>query len=281
MIDRRIFLGSAAAFMGFPSACFGQGIGLGLKDIIRQGELVVGKTDPGTALRLDDTPLAVSREGNFAFGFAYDRKTPSVLNILYTDGWAERRDITPTIREYEIQRISGLPENFVSPPVEVLDRIRRESASIKEARARATDAAWFAEGFDWPVPGIVSSLFGSQRVLNGQPRAPHLAVDIAAPIGTPIRAAAPGIVSLTGDLYFDGLFTIVDHGQGVSTCYAHQDRILVSKGDHIDRGQTIGEVGKTGRVTGPNLHWGMNWFQLDLDPSLSTSTPRPPKERAT
>jgi murein DD-endopeptidase MepM/ murein hydrolase activator NlpD len=159
----------------------------------------------------------------------------------------------------------------------VLDRIKRESAAMKDAREGVTDASWFADGFDWPVPGIVSSLFGSQRILNGEPRAPHLAVDIAAPTGTPIHAAAKGTVSLTGDLYFDGLFTILDHGQGISTCYAHQSRILVSKGDMIDRGQVIGEVGRTGRVTGPNLHWGMNWFQLGLDPSLSTSTPKPLK----
>jgi len=275
-MNRRILLGSLAAFIGLPSASFGQG-SLGLKDIIRQGELIVGKTDPGTVLRLDGQPLAVSRNGAFALGFAYDRKEPSILDILYTDGVMERRDITPAIREYEIQRISGLPESFVTPPAGVLDRIKGESAAIRQARERVTDASWFADGFEWPVSGIVSSLFGSQRILNGEPRAPHLAVDIAAPIGTPIRAAAPGVVSLTGDLYFDGLFTIVDHGQGVSTCYAHQDRILVNPGDAIDRGQMIGEVGKTGRVTGPNLHWGLNWFQVGLDPSLATSAPRPPK----
>jgi murein DD-endopeptidase MepM/ murein hydrolase activator NlpD len=277
MIDRRIFLASAAAFIGLPGACVGQGAGLGLKDSIRPGELIVGKTDPGTTITLDAKPVAVSREGRFAFGFAYDRKRSSTLEALFADGSMERREITPALREYEIQRISGLPESFVTPPADVLDRIKRESASIKDARESASDFAFFADGFEWPVAGIVSSLYGSQRILNGQPRAPHLAVDIAAPTGTPIRSAAPGIVTLIGDLYFDGMFTILDHGQGVSTCYAHQDRILVNKGDMVERGQVIGEVGRTGRVTGPNLHWGMNWFQLDLDPSLSTAAPRPPK----
>jgi murein DD-endopeptidase MepM/ murein hydrolase activator NlpD len=277
MIDRRIFLGSAAALMALPRASVGQAIGLGLKSVIRQGELIVGKTDPGTTIRLDEKRVAVSRDGRFAFGFAYDQKRSSILDVRFTDGSMERHEITPSIREYEIQRISGLPENFVSPPAEVLDRIKRESAVMKDARERMTEASWFADGFEWPVPGIVSSLFGSQRILNGEPRAPHLAVDIAAPTGTPIHAPASGIVSLIGDFYFDGMFTILDHGQGVSTCYAHQNRLLVNKDDVIDRGQVIGEVGRTGRVTGPNLHWGMNWFQIGLDPSLSTSAPRPLK----
>jgi murein DD-endopeptidase MepM/ murein hydrolase activator NlpD len=277
MIDRRIFLGSAPALMALPCASVGQAIGLGLKAIIRQGELIIGKTEPGTTIRLDEKPVPVSRDGRFAFGFAYDQKRPSSLDVRFTDGSMERHEITPSIREYEIQRISGLPESFVNPPAEVLDRIKRESAGMKDARERATEASWFADGFEWPVHGIVSSLFGSQRILNGEPRAPHLAVDIAAPTGTPIRAPASGIVSLTGDFYFDGLFTILDHGQGVSTCYAHQSRLFVNRGDMIDRGQVIGEVGRTGRVTGPNLHWGMNWFQIGLDPSLSTSAPRPLK----
>ena len=277
MIDRRIFLGSAAALMALPCASVAQAIGLGLKAVIRQGELIIGKTDPGTTIRLDEKPVPVSPDGRFAFGLAYDQKRPSTLDVRFTDGSMERHEITPAIREYEIQRISGLPESFVSPPAGVMDRIKRESAGMIDARERATEASWFADGFEWPVHGIVSSLFGSQRILNGEPRAPHLAVDIAAPAGTPIRAPASGIVSLVGDFYFDGLFTILDHGQGVSTCYAHQSRLLVNRGDMIDRGQVIGEVGRTGRVTGPNLHWGMNWFQIGLDPSLSTSAPRPPK----
>ena len=104
-----------------------------------------------------------------------------------------------------------------------------------------------------------------------------MAVDIAAPTGTPIGAPAEGVVSLIGDFYFDGLTTILDHGQGVSTYYAHQSRIVVKQGDRVVRGQVIGEVGKTGRVTGPNLHWGMNWLQVAVDPSLSTATTVPPR----
>jgi murein DD-endopeptidase MepM/ murein hydrolase activator NlpD len=277
MIDRRIFLGTVATLLALPRAAVAQAAGLGLKPVIRQGELIVGTVDPDATITLGQTRVAVSRDGHFAFGFGYDQKATAILDVRFRDGGTERHEITPALRDYEIQRISGLPETLVTPPADVLERIKRESADLKAAREGVTEASWFADGFDWPVPGIVSSLFGSQRILNGQPRAPHLAVDIAAPTGTPIHAAAQGIVSLTGDLYFDGLFTVLDHGQGVSTCYAHQSRIAVSKGDRIARGQVIGEVGRTGRVTGPNLHWGMNWFQVGLDPSLSTAEPRPPK----
>ena len=276
MIDRRTFLATGAALALLPSVSRAQSARIDLKAVIRQGELIVGKAAPGAAIRFDEKRIPLSQDGTFAFGLPYDQKKTSILDVRYADGSTERREITPSLREYEIQRLSGLPESLVTPPAETLERIKRERAAVIEARERMTDGSWFAGGFDWPVPGIVSSLFGSQRILNGEPRAPHLAVDIAAPTGTPIHAPAEGIVSFTGDLYFDGLFTMLDHGMGVSTCYAHQSKQLVGIGDRVARGQVLGEVGRTGRVTGPNLHWGLNWFQIGLDPSLSTSAPKPP-----
>jgi len=148
---------------------------------------------------------------------------------------------------------------------------------MRDKRERESDNSWFTDGFDWPAAGILSSRYGSQRILNGEPRAPHLAVDIAAPTGTPIHAAADGIVTIVDDFYLNGQFTLLDHGHGVSTCYQHQSKQLVKPGDKVVRGQLIGEVGQTGRVTGPSLHWGMNWFQVSLDPSHSTPTSAPPK----
>jgi murein DD-endopeptidase MepM/ murein hydrolase activator NlpD len=278
MLDRRLFLLSAACLAGLPRIALAQPSRTILIGGLKQGELIIGKTEPGTRIALDGKVLRVSTGGSFAFGFAYNRKTPSVIDARYADGSTESRNLDPVIREYEIQRITGLPTPLVTPPPETIERIKRESAVINQARARDTDATWFANGVDWPVSGIVSSLFGSQRILNGEPRAPHMAVDIAAPTGTPIAAPMDGIVALVGDFYFDGGFTILDHGHGVSTCYGHQSKQLVTVGDRIAHGQIIGEVGQTGRATGPNLHWGMNWFQTDLDPSLATSTPRPLKQ---
>lgn len=277
MMNRRSFLAATAAILALPRRATGQQPRYALEGELRQGELVIGKTEAGTRIALDGKPLRVSQDGRFAFGFPYNQKTRSVLVLRYADGMSESRDITPQLRDYEIQRISGLPAPYVTPPDELLARIKRESEIMRRVHARDTDSVWFADGFDWPIAGIVSSLFGSQRILNGEPRAPHLAVDIAAPTGTPIRAPADGIVSLIGDFYFDGGFTILDHGHGVSTCYGHQSKKLVAEGDKVLRGQVLGEVGQTGRATGPHLHWGMNWFQTDVDPSLSTPTTRPPK----
>jgi murein DD-endopeptidase MepM/ murein hydrolase activator NlpD len=107
---------------------------------------------------------------------------------------------------------------------------------------------------------------------------PHFGVDIAAPAGTPIAAPAPAHVALVGpDFYLEGGLTILDHGHGVTTCYLHQSKQLVKVGDMVARGQVIGEVGMTGRATGPHLHWGLNWFQMRLDPSRSARTPAPAK----
>jgi murein DD-endopeptidase MepM/ murein hydrolase activator NlpD len=108
--------------------------------------------------------------------------------------------------------------------------------------------------------------------------APHFGVDIAAPAGTPIHAPADGIVSLAEpDFYLTGGTTLLDHGHGVSTTYIHQSALKVKAGDAVKRGDLIGLVGMKGRATGPHLHWGMNWFQVRLDPSLSTAVPTPAK----
>ena len=260
-----------------PNVTFGQERRTILKGALKRGEMIVGLTEPEAVVTLDGSALLVSPEGRFAFGFPYDRKTEARLDVRFPDGTHETRELTPVAREYDIQRISGLPPAYVSPPADILERIKRETELFHQARTRDTHETWFIDSFDWPVPGIISSLYGSQRVLNGEARAPHLAVDIACPAGTPIHAPAEGIVTVRGDYYLDGGFTILDHGHGVSTCYGHQSKMLVAVGDRVVRGQTIGEVGQTGRATGPNLHWGMNWFQIGLDPSLSTPTLTPAK----
>jgi murein DD-endopeptidase MepM/ murein hydrolase activator NlpD len=274
---RRSVLAAAAALIAAPGLVFGAASRITLTGALKQGGLVLGRSEPGATVTLEGKPVRVSADGGFGFGFPYDQKSASNLVARFADGSEERRGITPQRRDYEIQRLNGLPEAQVSPPPDIIERIKRESARFREARARDTDASWFAEGFDWPAVGIISSLYGSQRILNGEPRAPHLAVDIAAPTGTPIHAPADGIVSLIDDQYLNGLFTILDHGHGVSTNYVHQSRQLVKLGDKVTRGQIIGEIGQTGRATGPNLHWGMTWFQIALDPSLSTPTPKPTK----
>ena len=176
-----------------------------------------------------------------------------------------------TQREYKIQRIDGLPQKKVTPDPASVKRISIENAMIKKVRAVDTDRAYFASGFDWPVKGPISGVFGSQRVLNGKPKNPHNGVDVAAPQGTAIVAPADGVVALVhGDMFYTGKTVMIDHGHGLTSVYAHMSAILVKDGQKVTRGTPIGKIGKTGRVTGPHLHWGVTLFGTHLDPRLLT-----------
>ncbi|HEX4078107.1 MAG TPA: M23 family metallopeptidase [Rhizomicrobium sp.] len=278
MIARRAFFAVSAAALACPRAAFSQPSRLTFKGSLEQGSLVVGRTQVGAHVTFDGAPLLVSPAGDFAFGFTYDQTGPAQIAARYADGTSEIRAVQPVARHYETQPITGLPEKFVTLPPGVLERRKREIAAIAAARTNDTDADWFVEPFDWPARGIISGVFGSRRILNGKPMEPHFGVDIAAPAGTPIAAPAPARVALAGpDYYLEGGLTILDHGHGVTSCYLHQSKQVVKVGDRVMRGQVIGEVGMTGRATGPHVHWGLNWFQMRLDPSRSTRTPAPVK----
>lgn len=195
----------------------------------------------------------------------------------FKDGSKDTQSVTPLARTYEVQRINGLPPEKAHPSTPaIVERIKRENEMVAQARIRATPGVGFAEPFDWPVPGIISGLFGSERILNGQPSPPHSGLDIAAPQGTPIHAPADGTVVLAEpDFYLTGGTTVMDHGHGVFTAYIHQNALKAAVGQTVKRGEVIGLVGMKGRATGPHLHWGLSWFQMRLDPSLSTRTPVP------
>jgi murein DD-endopeptidase MepM/ murein hydrolase activator NlpD len=278
MIDRRFLLAATPVIVAFPYAAFAQPSNLKLTGPLEQGSLVLGKTLAGANVTLDGQKLHVADNGNFAFGFAYDQTKPATIVATYDDGKSEAQILTPIVRHYDIQRITGLPEKFVTLPPAVLERRKTEIAMIVAARKDDSDSDWFDEPFDWPADGVLSGTFGSQRILNGEPKEPHFGVDIAAAIGTSVHAPAAARVALAQpDFYLEGGLTILDHGHGVNTCYLHQSKLLVKAGDTVTRGQEIGLVGMKGRATGPHLHWGMNWFQMRLDPSRSTRTPAPAK----
>jgi murein DD-endopeptidase MepM/ murein hydrolase activator NlpD len=279
VILRRSFLFGTLAFAAAPGCARAiTSPRLSFSGSLKQGSLVVGVAEPGARIWVNRAPVLVAENGTFAFGFEYNQKTPAIVVAQFHDGSRETQSVAPVARTYEVQRINGLPEKFVSPPPDVQKRIDRENALIVEARKRDTTSTAFAEPFDWPTTGIVSGLFGSQRILNGEPKAPHFGVDIAAPEGRPIHAPADGTVALAEpDFYLTGGTTVLDHGHGVFTMYLHQSALDVKLNQAVKRGDVIGQVGKKGRATGPHLHWGMNWFQVKLDPSLSTRTPAPAK----
>ena len=277
MMSRRAVLAGGAALTAAPLASCMSFPRITLESSLEQGSLVVGRTIPGARVTIDGAAVRVSAQGLFAGGLAWDRTTKVAVAIEFANGSHRIRNIVPTIRKYSTETVDGLASELVEPPPEALERIHRESELIAQARQRDSDEDWFAEPFDWPVPGIISGVFGSRRIDNGRLMAPHMGVDIANAEGTPIHAPTDATVSISDDYYLNGGFTLLDHGHGVSTSYLHQSRRMVQTGDTVRRGDVIGLMGQTGRATGPHLHWAMNWLQVKLDPSLSTRTPSPPR----
>ena len=272
---RRFFLGASLSFAALPAIAQDKPIRFSVVGALTQGSLVLGTAPPGSLVALDGRPLRVTADGRFTFGFAPNQTRASLVTVRYPDGGGDSRSFTPSPRQYETQRVNGLPQKTVTPPPEVAARIAHEAETIYLSRLNDSAGSDFLSGFDWPAPGILSGVFGSQRIDNGVPMTPHYGVDMAAPVGTPIIAPADGVVSISDDYYLDGGLTLIDHGQGVSTAYLHQSKRLVKAGEAVKRGQRIGLIGATGRATGPHLHWAMNWFEVRLDPSLSTRKPKP------
>jgi murein DD-endopeptidase MepM/ murein hydrolase activator NlpD len=234
-----------------------------------QGGLLIGRVTPGTQLQLDEQPLPVTAEGVFVMGFSRDAPPQTRLTVVFPDGVRQQRVLDIAQRQYDIQRLSGLPSDQVTPPPELLERIRRENAKVDAARRQDLQQPYFLSGFAWPTTGRISGVYGSQRILNGEPRQPHYGVDIAAPVGVPVRAPADGIVTLAEpDLYYSGATLIIDHGFRLSSTLMHLSRIGVKVGQRVRKGEVIAAVGKSGRVTGPHLDWRMNWRDARIDPAL-------------
>ena len=170
--------------------------------------------------------------------------------------------------QYEEQRLTIKNQSYVTPSEDHLARIGSERKIIDAALTNWRDTTDVDVALDAPVDGRRSSSFGLRRFFNDQPRSPHKGMDIAASEGTPIAAPGSGIVTATGDYFFNGKTVIVDHGQGFVTMYCHLSEIGVEEGQAVARGETIGAVGATGRVTGPHLHFGTYLNGTAVDPAL-------------
>ena len=249
-------------------------VGAGASELILegnrvQGGLIQGKTVPGAVVEVDGKPIRVSDEGIFLVGFGRDAPAATRVEARLPDGNKLTQTLRVAPREYQIQRIDGLPPSKVKPPKKDWDRIAREAALAKKARRLDSPRTDFLAGFIWPLQGRISGVYGSQRILNGTPRRPHYGVDIAAPVGTRAMAPADGVVTLAHpDMFYSGGTLIMDHGHGLSSTFLHLHRILVEEGQRVRQGEPVAEVGATGRVTGPHLDWRMNLFTKRLDPQL-------------
>jgi murein DD-endopeptidase MepM/ murein hydrolase activator NlpD len=231
-----------------------------------QGHFILGITNPDAQIIVGKKKVKVTKDGFFVFGIDRDRK----FDLTFTKILNEKKTtiIKKVLkRKYNIQRIDGLAESKVTPPESVYKRIKKENNAIGKARSINSDLLFFKEKFIMPVEGIISGVYGSQRILNGKPRWPHYGIDIAAKQGTKIKSAGTGVITMAeDDLYYTGGTVIMDHGHGISTIYSHLENVLVSVGDKINQGDIIGTVGSTGRSTGPHLDFRINWFQTRLDP---------------
>lgn len=236
---------------------------------LKQGGLIFGTVTPGSLVQLDAQDIKVSKDGLFLLGFGREAKPNSHLNITYPDGTQASETLKIAKQDFKIQRIDGLPKKKVTPNPEATKRIIADNAQVGKTRKQISNIPYFASGFDWPVKGRISGVFGSQRILNGKPRSPHKGVDIAAKKGTLIKADADGVISLLHpDMYLMGKTVMIDHGHGLQTIYIHMDDILVTEGQRVKKGDPVGKVGMSGRATGPHLHWGVSLKNVALDPLL-------------
>ena len=240
---------------------------LDFKGKFEQGSFILGKTDPGSKIQIDDKKIRISKDGYFAFGLSRDRKNDVVIKVIED---SKIKIIQKKIlkREYKIQRIDGLPPKQVTPPPEVYNRIKKDNVLIGKARSLNTSYDFFKNKFIYPIDKyIITGVYGSQRILNGKPRRPHYGIDFHAPEGTPVKAMMDGEVTLAeDDMYFTGGTIIFDHGHGISTLYMHMKNIKVKEGQKVKQGQIVGTLGQTGRATGPHLDIRLNWFDVKLDP---------------
>ncbi|MGH8503780.1 MAG: peptidoglycan DD-metalloendopeptidase family protein [Gammaproteobacteria bacterium] len=196
------------------------------------------------------------------------------LDLRWPDGVRARQSFSVEPKDYETQYLTITNERKVEPLAADLERIYREQAITKKVLA-----TWAPQPPDFaflrPVEGPISSVYGLRRFYNNQPRSPHSGLDIAAAKGTPIRAPADATVLHTGDFFFSGNVVYLGHGQGLTTMYAHMNEIRVDKGQRVKKGDIIGTIGQTGRVTGPHLHWGVYLNGTPVDPGLFLSEAPP------
>ncbi len=236
---------------------------------IKQGGLVVGKTQPKNTVTLDGKIITVSKSGDYAFGFSRDDDKSHQLVITSVNGDRVSKTLTPAKREYKIQRIEGIKKSIMQPNPKAVARSQKDNKQVKAARKIASTLDYFAQGFIAPIEGTITGVYGSQRVYNGVPKRPHFGLDYAGKTGDPVKAPASGKVLLwVPDMFYSGGTMIIDHGQGVSSTFLHLSNSYVKQGDKVKQGQVIAAVGKSGRATGPHLDWRINWFNVKIDPAL-------------
>jgi murein DD-endopeptidase MepM/ murein hydrolase activator NlpD len=234
---------------------------------LEQGGLVVGTASPGSVVTFGARKIPVAGDGTFFIGLG--RNAPATVSVRIDGAGGESltRTISVAPRKWKVDKVDGVPQNLVTPDPETEKRIAEDSKLLRAARAQFVPEDLYRTGFIRPALGRISGIFGSQRILNGEARNAHGGLDIAAPTGTPIKAAADGVVTLANPgMVMSGGTVLINHGYGLQTSYIHMSRLDVAAGQRVKQGDVIGAIGATGRVTGPHLHFSVLWFDTGLDP---------------
>jgi murein DD-endopeptidase MepM/ murein hydrolase activator NlpD len=240
-----------------------------LAGIAEQGAVLAGQVPGDTrALTLDGKAIPVAADGRFLIAFDRDAASRARLVATLADGLPVERVLAVAAGSWRLEDINAPYRGSAASDADFERRRPAELAQIAAARNTPIVSDGWRQTFRWPVTGRLSGYFGSQRVYQGKPGTYHSGTDVAVPAGTPFVAPADGVVTLAAAAPFtlEGHLLIVDHGMGLSSAFLHCQRLDVKVGDRVVQGQTLGTVGRTGRATGPHLHWGLKWRDARLDP---------------
>lgn len=233
-----------------------------------QGAVLRGVAPSGTvALSLDGNAVPLADDGAFIIAFDRDAPSSETLTATFADGHSDSRTIAIAPGRWDIQNIDASLTGGVSS-AEFQRRRAPELARINAARALANDVDGWRQDFIWPTDGRITGVFGSQRIYRGTPASYHSGVDMAGSTGTVFRAPADGVVILAADEPFtlEGRLLMIDHGHGLNSAFLHCSKLYVTEGQQVRQGQPLGEIGSTGRATGPHLHWSMKLAGARIDP---------------
>lgn len=251
-----------------PFFSFGQTFQLNGK--LLPGSLIFGCAEEIKNITMDGDTVSFDSQGNFVIGFDRDDTANHILVVELNSKTIVKKLILGK-RKYKTQRINRMKKKYVTAPNKEEERIKKEREISRLAKNKIGDEkeAFFNNGFTKPIKGgRISSIFGSQRILNGVPKNAHNGIDIAVPRGTPVKAMADGKVLLSADnFYYAGNYILLDHGLGLNSLYLHLNKSFVKEGQLVKKGEIIGKVGTTGRSTGPHLHWGVQWYDKRVDPN--------------
>ena len=228
-----------------------------------EGGIITGRVESkDQVITIDDKRIRVSEDGDFIFAFGRKFKESITISVNGINKKYEIKD-----KKYKKEIIRGLPSRKVEPNKEDIKQIKSDQKKIKLVKRVGETKKLFDKTFLIPVDGRISGVYGSQRILNSKPRSTHKGIDIAAPKGTKIYAPSTGRITLIEeDMFFTGKTVIVDHGMGLISIFAHLNSIYIRPGQFVEKGMEIGEVGMSGRATGPHLHWGVYLENISVDP---------------